>query len=593
MNSDFLSLRWKILAGFVSLVFVIVLSLLLSLGSLVEHRIRNDIDQNFVEAGRVFERIQEIRFRQLRQTALLLAETPSLKAAIATADTNTVNDIIREDLLPLLDFDPIIPDSLLPESFFSNPDSAGLLLISDKLGKPLGRLSSAPLPSFSIADRAGVTEALNGFFPAQSYIWAENGRYFNVITMPIFAGFNSLGTVSFGLPIRQEEANQLAQDIGMDVLFYVDDAMIADTFDSLSSADEDILEKSIHTSSFNVLQMNRAARSEITINNEKWLVYLAPMFNDNASFSGIKGYFGIAKSLDEALLPLQNLQLLIFGIGFFAVLAALGISILITNKITRPIDLLVEGVQRVEQEDFSQQVPVTTQDEIGKLTTAFNHLVENLQERLLMLKFVSTATLDAIKKDLTRIEPGGERRDITVFFSDIRGFTAWSEQHTPEQVIDMLNNLLSFQAEIVQELGGDVDKFVGDELVAVFQGPKKEQLAVQAAIRIQEQLPKMLGKGQDNLAVGIGINSGEVVMGAMGSENRMDYTVLGTTVNLGARLCSAAIKHQILISETVYLHLERKIKALKLDSISVKGISQPVQIYEIEWDKQPEPKETD
>lgn len=157
----------------------------------------------------------------------------------------------------------------------------------------------------------------------------------------------------------------------------------------------------------------------------------------------------------------------------------------------------------------------------------------------------------------------------------------------------MLNNLLSFQAEIVQELGGDVDKFVGDELVAVFQGPKKEQLAVQAAIRIQEQLPKMLGKGQDNLAVGIGINSGEVVMGAMGSENRMDYTVLGTTVNLGARLCSAAIKHQILISETVYLHLERKIKAQKLESITVKGISQPVQIYEIEWDKQPEPKETE
>lgn len=154
MDNKFLSLRWKILAGFVGLVAVIVIALLLSLGSLVEHRIREDIDQNFVEAGRVFERIQEIRFRQLRQTALLLAETPSLKAAITTADTNTVNDIIREDLLPLLDFDPIIPDSLLPESFFSNPDSAGILIIADNLGKPLGRLSSSPLPSFSIADRA-------------------------------------------------------------------------------------------------------------------------------------------------------------------------------------------------------------------------------------------------------------------------------------------------------------------------------------------------------------------------------------------------------------------------------------------------------
>jgi len=274
---------------------------------------------------------------------------------------------------------------------------------------------------------------------------------------------------------------------------------------------------------------------------------------------------------------------LIFGIGVFAIVASVLISIILTRRITRPIDQLVEGVQRVENQDFGQKVPVTTHDEIGKLTIAFNQLIEGLQERLLMLKFVSEATLDAIKKDLTRIQPGGERRDVTVFFSDIRGFTAWSEKHTPEQVIDMLNNLLSFQAEIVKEMGGDVDKFVGDELVAVFQGSKKDQLAVQAAIRIQQRLPGVLSDEEGNLAVGIGINSGEVVMGAMGSENRMDYTVLGSTVNLGARLCSAAKKHQILISNEVYLNLERKIPAKELDSIKVKGIENEIQIYEIVW----------
>lgn len=202
-----------------------------------------------------------------------------------------------------------------------------------------------------------------------------------------------------------------------------------------------------------------------------------------------------------------------------------------------------------------------------------------------MLKFVSSATLDAIKKDLTRIEPGGERRNITVFFSDIRGFTSWSEKNTPEQVIDMLNNLLSFQADIVQKLGGDVDKFVGDELVAVFNGPKKDQLAVQAAIEIQQKLPSMLDTGQKELAVGIGINCGEVVMGAMGSENRMDYTVLGSTVNLGARLCSAAGKHQILVSNAVFMNLERKISATELEPVKVKGVEQPVKIYEINWNE--------
>ncbi len=583
MKSSFFSLRWKLLSGFVGLVLITVLSLLIGVGQLVENRIRDDIDTNFQEAGRIFERIQDIRFRQLRQTAILLADIPSLKAAISTGDTVTVTQKIRDELRYLLDFDPIIPDSLIPESFFTNPDSSGLLLVSDNQGKPLGQLSTYKLPQFSIADREGVTEALNGYMPDQTYIWKENDRYFNVITIPIWAGYNLVGTLSYGLPIRQIETEQLSRDIGMEVIFYVDDRLIATSLKNLMEQDENLLNKRVHEDTYEVLKSKSAQTSEISINGETWLVYLAPMFQLDDEVTGIKGYYAVAKSLSRALIPLQNLQLVIFGIGLLAILASVFISILLTKRITRPIDLLVQGVLRVEKEDFSEEVPITTKDEIGTLTSAFNHLIEGLRERLLMLKFVSEATLDAIQKDLSRIEPGGERRDITVFFSDIRGFTAWSEKHTPEEVIDMLNNLLSFQAELVQEYGGDVDKFVGDELVAVFQGPDKDQKAVRTAIRIQQQLPSMLNQEQSELAVGIGINSGEAVMGAMGSENRMDYTVLGNTVNLGARLCSAAGKHQILISKPVFLNLERKIPTKELEQIQVKGIQNLVQIYEIDW----------
>lgn len=589
MKASFFSLRWKLLSGFVGLVLITVLSLLIGVGQLVEDRIRNDIDTNFQEAGRIFERIQDIRFRQLRQTAILLADIPSLKAAISTGDTVTVTQKIRDELRYLLDFDPVIPDSLIPESFFTNPDSSGLLLVSDNQGKPLGQLSTHRLPQFSIADREGVTEALNGYMPDQTYIWMENDRYFNVITVPIWAGYNLVGTLSYGLPIRQIETEQLSMDIGMEVIFYVDDRIIATSLKNLTEPDENQLNKRVHEDTYEVLKSKSAQTSEISINEETWLVYLAPMFQLDDEITGIKGYYAVAKSLSQALIPLQNLQLVIFGIGLLAILASVFISIVLTKRITRPIDLLVQGVLRVEKEDFSEEVPITTKDEIGTLTSAFNHLVEGLRERLLMLKFVSEATLDAIQKNLSRIEPGGERRDITVFFSDIRGFTAWSEKHTPEEVIDMLNNLLSFQAELVQEFGGDVDKFVGDELVAVFQGPDKDQQAVQTAIRIQQQLPSMLNKEQSELAVGIGINSGEAVMGAMGSENRMDYTVLGNTVNLGARLCSAAGKHQILISNPVFLNLERKIPTKELKQIQVKGIQNLVQIYEVDWQNELEP----
>lgn len=566
------------------MVLVTVLILLFSASQILESRIRQDIDTNFSEAGRVFERIQDIRFRQLRQTAILLADIPSLKAAISTGDTSTVNHVLREDLLYLLDFDPIIPDSLVPTDFYMNPDSAGLLLICDSEGKALGQMASEELPRYSIADRPGIGVALQGEMPSQSYIWKQGLRYFNVITIPIWSGNQLEGTLSYGFPIRQLETEQLSRDMGLEVLYYVDNQLLAGSFEEISTLNRNMLSKNIHSATYEVLVSGEATTTEVTLDNEVWLVYIAPMFDVSDSVEGIAGYYAVAKSLTTALRPLQNLQWLVFAIGIFAVSGAIMTSIWITGRITKPIYLLLEGVHRVEKEDFSDEVPITSRDEIGQLTKAFNELVEGLRERLLMLKFVSEATLDAIKKNLSRIEPGGERRNITVLFSDIRGFTAWSEQHTPEEVIDMLNNLLSFQADIVHQFSGDVDKFVGDELVAVFQGEDKEQQAVNAAIRIQKKLKSLIQKEQENMAVGIGINTGEVVMGAMGSENRMDYTVLGSTVNLGARLCSAAEKHQILISESVFLNLERRIPVKELDTIAVKGIEKPVLIYEVDWE---------
>lgn len=584
MKSKFFSLRWKLLTGFVGLVLVSVLILLMSASQIVESRIRSNIDTNFVEAGRIFERIQDIRFRQLRQTAILLADIPTLKAAISTGDTATVNQTIRNELLYLLDSDPVIPDSLIPSEFYMEPDSAGLLLICDAEGKPMGQMSTESLPKYSIADRPGISQALQGNMPNQTYIWKQGGRYFNVITIPVWTTNRLEGTLSYGFPMRQLETQQLSRDMGLEVLYYVENHLLTASFDDLSIPNRNRLSKSIHAATFEVLETGEATSIEVTLGKETWMVYIAPMFNRQDVLKGINGYYAVAKSLTKALIPLQNLQLLIFAIGILSVVGAIIISIWLTRRITKPLDLLVEGVHRVEDEDFSKEVPVISSDEIGQLTRAFNDLVEGLRERLLMLKFVSEATLDAIKKNLTRIEPGGERRNITVFFSDIRGFTSWSEKHTPEEVIDILNNLLSFQAEVVQKFGGDVDKFVGDELVAVFQGEDKDQKAVNAAIQIQKKLTAMLDKEHENLAVGIGINSGEVVMGAMGSEKRMDYTVLGNTVNLGARLCTAAKQHQILITNAVYLNLERRIPTQKLDSIKVKGIEKPVQVYEVDWE---------
>jgi hypothetical protein len=186
MQKPGLSIRWKLLAAFVGLILTILLIVLISVSNIVENRIRDEINANFNEAGKVFERIQEVRFRQLRQTAILLADIPQLKSAVTTTDIATVNQLLRDELLYLLDVDPIIPDSLIPEAYFMEPDSAGLLLITDPSGMPLGQMSTSELPTHSVADRPGITEALAFEFPEQTHIWEMENRYFNVVTVPIY-----------------------------------------------------------------------------------------------------------------------------------------------------------------------------------------------------------------------------------------------------------------------------------------------------------------------------------------------------------------------------------------------------------------------
>lgn len=142
MHKPGLTLWWKMMGSLVGLVLITMIIVLISVSVLVENRIRTDITRNFEETGRLFERIQEIRFRLLFQTGILLADAPIIKGAVSTGDPATVMQIIQDELMPLLDFDPILPDSLLTDDYFFNQDSLGVLLILDRNGYPLGQLSS-------------------------------------------------------------------------------------------------------------------------------------------------------------------------------------------------------------------------------------------------------------------------------------------------------------------------------------------------------------------------------------------------------------------------------------------------------------------
>jgi adenylate cyclase len=294
---------------------------------------------------------------------------------------------------------------------------------------------------------------------------------------------------------------------------------------------------------------------------------------------------GLSKrELTEAI---RRQKLVFFWISMLFVGIGLLISFGLAKVLTRPIYTLAVGMQEVAHGDLSRQVKVYYKDEIGKLTEVFNQMIMSLREKLHMEKYLSNSTIKSIRKHTTtdKLRLGGESKRVTALFSDVRGFTAMSEKMSPEEVVGLLNIYLNLQAKVVHQREGVVDKFVGDEVMAIFEGRDQEVNAVRAALEIQRYCQALnwarAQTREKQMQVGIGLNAGTVVMGNMGSEEQMNYTVIGDTINLAARLCNVAQIGQVVVSKAVADALGKEARLKKLDPVMVKGKEKPVDIYEV------------
>ena len=207
-------------------------------------------------------------------------------------------------------------------------------------------------------------------------------------------------------------------------------------------------------------------------------------------------------------------------------------------------------------------------------------------------RYVSKQVVDELLDDDAKLNLGGEEREVTILFSDIRGFTSMSENMSPESVVSTLNEYFSDMIDIVFKYNGTLDKIIGDELMIVYGAPisakDDTQRAVTTAVEMQKQITRLNNKRKKRndmpISAGIGINRGIVVSGNIGSRDMMDYTVIGDTVNLGARLCSAAGSGEILVSSTVWKETQKHYSYKKLEPIKVKGKKNKVGVYRIDHD---------
>ncbi|MBQ2313636.1 MAG: HAMP domain-containing protein [Treponema sp.] len=281
-------------------------------------------------------------------------------------------------------------------------------------------------------------------------------------------------------------------------------------------------------------------------------------------------------------------------------LAVLFIAIILirifSNSITNPIKELVDASAKIERGEFELDIQPRTQDEIGLLTASFVQMGKGLSEReKLMVSFSKFTNKTIAQKAASgELSLGGENRTATIFFSDIRSFTAMSEKMQPHEVVEFLNAYMTRMVDCVNKTGGVVDKYIGDAIMAVWGAPESSGSpaadalhAVTAALMMRDSLARFnserAAKGLAPVRIGCGINSGPVVAGQIGSEERMEYTVIGDAVNLASRTeaLNKPFATDILITENTYSLIKEKIIAAEMPGVHVKGKTEAIKMFAV------------
>ena len=253
----------------------------------------------------------------------------------------------------------------------------------------------------------------------------------------------------------------------------------------------------------------------------------------------------------------------------------------------------MKGTREIAHGNLWYRIQRGRKDEIGDLIESFNFMASELEKKETLRgafsRYVSHHVADEILKNPEKIRLAGERRDITVLFADISGFTAMTRQMGPHEVVELLNRYFTILTEIIFRFNGTVDKFIGDAVMGVFGSPipmeNHLQQGVLAAFGINKAMDEINSsrwkKGLVQLPIGIGLDSGHVIVGSMGSKVRMEYTAIGDAVNVASRLAGIAKDGELLVSEEICSKLEEIALCVKIPTVNIKGIDRPFTVFNI------------
>ncbi len=267
----------------------------------------------------------------------------------------------------------------------------------------------------------------------------------------------------------------------------------------------------------------------------------------------------------------------------------------VAGGIVRSVKEISDAAEEVAKGHYGSPLAIRGRDEIGLLTRSFNTMVKGLKERDFIRNTFGRYVDQEIARELLKrpeaARLGGQRREVAILMSDIRGFTPLSEPMSPEAIIGFLNRYFSHVIEVIQRHQGIIVDFFGDAVLAFFdpmEGPIKPvvRAAVQCALDMQETMfqinKEMKEYGMPELQMGIGVNTGQVVVGNIGSETRAKYGIVGSPVNVTHRIQSQAKGGQVVISESVYRCLTQELVTGQGFTVSLKGVKETIQLYMVE-----------
>ena len=559
-------------------------------------------------------REQASRLREAHQQAGRFVNQPEVQQAVEELDVGRLYARTRESLASML------ADPLLKGRGPVNPDQppvihvprnrarvvASHIVFLDEQGEFL--LPEEGAGSFvqtrTQREFRAKLDALHGGLvdlsePASGYVAIsglnDTRRLLEVVCLPVeqAGGGRKVGTFIMGFPVSRRGEQTLDEVSELATGVWVDGALLSG---AIAELDQPKVADWLRAHAEDVAQDDNAEAPFIQMQGMPYRVFVAPMDSDPAL---PKAYKVGLHAWADALAVREEIKAQILGTGAIMGILAVGISWLISLGLFKPVRRLYKATMRLREGDYDVRIPVRSNDEFGKLAAAFNETAEELSLKDKYRDVLNKVTDKYVADRMISgdVALGGETHGMTVLFCDMRKYTEITQHMSPEEAVLMLNEHMTAMTRVVHEHDGLVDKFVGDMIMAVFgatgsdpTAPERAVACARAMIAERKVLNMMSGR---EINVGVGVATGEMLAGFMGSEDRLNFTVIGQGANLASRLCTVAWPMDILVDEATCEAAREGRSAEPLPPMEIKGFSDLQAVYRLRPEAVPENKATD